>query len=158
MIIKDIMTSPVMTIDQNKPAVQANELMWRHQMHHLVVTHNDQIVGILSDTDLGGEHATEIPDNLLVKNAMSSPITTITTTATVDKAVNLMTGNGFRSLPVLDEEGNLVGIVTKTDLERLGKRGKAQGPFQGQQKIDPRVPLAKREGRGAHSKFGAGHG
>lgn len=158
MIIKDIMTSPVLTIDQDKPAVQANELMWRHQMHHLVVTHNDQVVGILSDTDLGGEHATEIPDNLLVRNAMSSPITTITNTATVDKAVNLMTGNGFRSLPVLDEAGKLVGIVTKTDLERLDKRGKAQGPFQGQQKTDSQVPLAKREGRGAHSKFGVGHG
>lgn len=160
MIIKDIMSTPVLTIDQNQLATYANELMWRHQVHHLVVTKDDQIVGILSDTDLGGSQAEEIPDNLMVKDAMTSSVTTVPPNALLEKAMNLMRGNQFHSLPVVDEQGELVGIVTQTDLERLEKRGRAQGPFQGQQRnqqrIEASVPLARRESRGAHSKHSAG--
>ncbi|WP_373531628.1 HPP family protein [Vampirovibrio sp.] len=160
MNIKDIMSTPVLTIDQNRPATEANELMWRHQIHHLVVTHLDQIVGILSDTDLGGNQAEEIPDRLLVKDAMTAPVTTVQANTLLEKAVNLMSGNHFHSLPVVDEHHQLIGIVTQTDLERLSKRGRAQGPFQGQQKGQQRTlgstTLARREGRGAKSKHSAG--
>ncbi len=137
MIIKDIMSSPVYTIEPNVPATQANELMWRYQVHHLVVSDGNGIVGIISDTDLGGEHANEIPDRMTVKDAMTSTVTTVTPDTLIDKAANLMKGNGFHSLPVVDENGTLLGIVTQTDLERLQKRGKAQGPTTG----DPRQPI-----------------
>jgi acetoin utilization protein AcuB len=160
MIIKDIMSAPVLTIDQNQRATEANELMWRHQIHHLVVTHRDQIAGILSDTDLGGHLAQQIPDQLLVKDAMTSPVTTVQANTPLEKAINLMTGNRIHSLPVVDERHQLIGIVTQKDLERLNKRGRAQGPFQGQQKGQQRTlsatALAKREGRGAKSKHSAG--
>lgn len=147
MIIKDIMSSPVHTIAPSATAIEANELMWRQQLHHIVVTHENQIVGMLSDTDLGGSEATEIPDNLLVKQVMSFPVTTVLTTMPVEKASNLMKGNSFHALPVLNEQGKLVGIVTQTDLDRLEKRGKAQGPFHGQPRPDgPSVPLARRAG------------
>jgi CBS domain-containing protein len=147
MIIKDIMSSPVYTIDPNASAIEANELMWRHQVHHLIVTSQEEIVGILSDTDLGGDEATEIPDNLLVKQIMSTPVTKVSTSTLLEKACNLMKGNNFHSLPVLDENNKLVGIVTQSDLERLQKRGKAQGPFQGQQRpIEPSVPPVRRTG------------
>lgn len=147
MIIKDIMSSPVHTIDVNATAIEANELMWRQQIHHIIVTSQGEITGMLSDTDLGGSEATEIPDNLLVKEAMSSPVTTVCTTSLIEKARNLMNGNQFHALPVLDEAGKLVGIVTQTDLDRLEKRGRAQGPFQGQERpTEPSVPVARRSG------------
>jgi CBS-domain-containing membrane protein len=160
MIIRDIMSAPVLTIDQNQLATEANELMWRYQIHHLVVTHLSQVVGILSDTDLGGNLTEKIPDQLLVKDAMSSPVTTVQGNTLIEKAINLMAGNHFHALPVVDERHQLMGIVTQSDLERLNKRGRAQAPFQGRQKGQQRIlsstALAKREGKGAKSKHSAG--
>ncbi len=50
--VAEIMTSPVYTIPQNNDVHHAARLMRNHKLHHVVVTHEKQIVGILSAFDL----------------------------------------------------------------------------------------------------------
>jgi len=52
MQVAEIMTSPVYTIPQYNDVHHAARLMRNHKVHHVVVTHEKQIVGILSAFDL----------------------------------------------------------------------------------------------------------
>jgi CBS domain-containing protein len=50
------------------------------------------------------------------RDVMSSPVVTVTAGTTVKQAAELLAGNGFTALPVLDDDEKLVGIVTEADL------------------------------------------
>lgn len=50
------------------------------------------------------------------RDIMSSPAVTASRTASISEAATMLAGNGFSALPVVDEEGLLVGIVTEADL------------------------------------------
>ncbi len=53
-----------------------------------------------------------------VRDIMSSPVITVTLVTTVKHAASLLAANGFTALPVLDDDGDLIGIVTEADLVR----------------------------------------
>lgn len=53
---------------------------------------------------------------MFVRDRMSSPAVTITPNTTLQDALNLMHEHRFRRLPVVDEKGRLVGIVSERDL------------------------------------------
>lgn len=55
---------------------------------------------------------------MLVGNRMSHPVITITPETTLDDAHSLMKKEHIRRLPVVDKEGNLVGIITESDLDK----------------------------------------
>ena len=122
MRLQDIMQRNVETIAPQDSVVMANELMWRKSIHHLVVVDGGKVVGILSDTDLGGDKANEIPDNQRVSSVMSSQAIVAEPTMTVDRAMHIFEGRQLHCLPILDG-GKLVGIVTATDIMNLAKRG-----------------------------------
>ncbi len=50
--VRDIMTTPLQTIDCHEPIVDANQLMANKRIRHLAVTENDTVVGVLSVKDL----------------------------------------------------------------------------------------------------------
>lgn len=50
------------------------------------------------------------------RDVMSSPVVTVTTSIAVKQAAELLAGNGFTALPVLDDDEKLIGIVTEADL------------------------------------------
>ncbi len=50
--IRDIMTSPVLTMDRYLPVEEANTFMQKNKIRHLAITEEDRIVGILSVRDL----------------------------------------------------------------------------------------------------------
>ncbi|MFI5592333.1 HPP family protein [Amycolatopsis sp. NPDC051758] len=52
------------------------------------------------------------------RDIMSSPVVSVTPDMTVKYAANLLSAHGFTALPVLDEDGRLVGVVTEADLVR----------------------------------------
>jgi CBS domain-containing protein len=53
------------------------------------------------------------------RDAMSSPVLTVRTIESVDRAAALLCENGFTSLPVVDDDDRLVGIVTEADVIRV---------------------------------------
>ncbi len=146
MRLEEVMNKKVETVDAGMSAEQAWNRLTQSRIHHLVVTRGSEIVGILSDRDMGGFADPEYRKNRTVADVMTSSVVTARKETTLREAANLMRGRSIGSLPVV-ENGKLVGIVTTTDLLTLIGKG-AERP----------VTKSKRwimKGRGPRRKSGS---
>jgi acetoin utilization protein AcuB len=125
MRIAEIMTTRVRTVSASDSATLAWDRMRMNRIHHLVVLHDDQIVGVVSDRDLGSAHGEDVREGRSVRDLMSPRVTEAAPTTTVREAANLMRGQRAGCLPVVDN-GKLVGIVTVWDFLDLIGRGAAR--------------------------------
>lgn len=122
MRLSDLMQQRVVAIDSAESADGAWSLMRRNRIRHLVVTSDGELAGVVSERDLGGRHGEEARRGRSVEELMTPRVVNGTPKMPLREAVNLMRGRKIGSLPVLDEEGKLVGIVTATDvLDELGR-------------------------------------
>lgn len=118
MRVEEIMKKRVETIAADEPIIAAVERMRQRRIRHLVVMRGKVIAGIVSDRDLGALR----PGQAFVEDVMSAPAVSATPETTVRKAANLLRGRSIGCLPVMEKNGDLVGIVTTTDLlERIGR-------------------------------------
>ncbi len=121
MRLGEIMTKPVRTVSTADPADDAFQLMRLHRVHHLVVVEGKQVVGIVSDRDLGGPRGASVRRGLTVGELMTRDVVTAPPDLTERQAANLLRGRSIGCLPIV-ENGKPVGIVTITDmLEILGE-------------------------------------
>ena len=122
MRIAEIMSTRVRTIGPADSAQMAWDRMQMHRIHHLVVVRDGEILGVLSDRDLGGSHGREVREGRSVRDLMTASVFTTSSNGTIREAANLMRGHRAGSLPVVDN-GKLVGIVTVWDFLDLIGRG-----------------------------------
>lgn len=122
MRIGDIMTEAVKTVDADASADTAWNELSEHGIHHLVVTKNGKVRGVISERDLGGSRGTLLRKDATVSDLMTPRAVTVKTTHTIRQAANLMRGRAIGCLPVV-EDGQLKGILTMTDLLELLGRG-----------------------------------
>jgi len=126
-IIKDIMTFPVITTTADTTLDIVIRKMIMDNIMRLPVTDNQQnVIGIISDRDLrlaAGSpiHQTseEIIKNLQkskVEDIMTRSVITADETAPIVDAAKLLRVAKVGGLPVLNLDGKLVGIITRTDL------------------------------------------
>ncbi|HCF26991.1 MAG TPA: poly(A) polymerase [Cyanobacteria bacterium UBA11049] len=126
---RDLMSSPVRTIRPETTIESAQRILLRYGHSGLsVVNAEGQLVGIISrrDIDIALHHGfSQAP----VKGYMTTNVKTITPDTTLPEIQSLMVTYDIGRLPVL-EKGQLLGIVTRTDLLRElhqeGARGKRQ--------------------------------
>lgn len=102
----------------------------RHEgFRHLPVVDDDgKLVGIVTDRDLRRPDISDDPDGwndyyrldnqTEVRHVMTEKVETLSTTDTVERAVELFVHHKFGALPVLDKRGDLIGILTSHDLLR----------------------------------------
>lgn len=128
MRVFEVMSEGVETVKPNLLASQARELMRQKQIHHMVVMSGAQVLGVLSDRDLGGPRLTQAAAGRAVSELMSSPAVTVDDKALVKKAANVMRGRSIGSLVVTSAKGRVVGIVTVSDLLDLVGRGAGRQP------------------------------
>jgi len=128
--VREIMTRDVVTVSPEQTMDQAAELFELRDLHHIPVVDDDKVVGMLSTTDLNKvtHHFTlfkvrnsdvvnqSVLRSLLAKEVMSSPVSTIETTCSLTTVATIFRENLFHALPVVDSNGDLVGIVTPFDL------------------------------------------
>ncbi|MGD8379140.1 MAG: CBS domain-containing protein [Gammaproteobacteria bacterium] len=94
----------------------------------VIVDLDERIVGILTERDIlrlyaeGEGPVAERP----VSEVMSSQVITVSPATTVDEALAIMTDRRFRRLPIVDDAGDLSGIVTIGDLVRATLAEKAE--------------------------------
>ena len=118
-LVKEIMSKPVVTIDYKKSAKIAANKMKEKRKGFLVVTKKDKPIGTLSDSDLinkivaRGKEATKIK----VEKIMSSPMVTVSPNDEVMETVNKMKKNNVHRLPVVSR-GKVVGVISLTDIAR----------------------------------------
>jgi len=131
MIIKDWMTKDVITVDPETSMMRAAKLMKEKGIRRLpVVDDKGKIVGMLSDRDVkeaSPSKATTLDvhelyyllSEIKVKNIMSPNPLTILDTDTVVKCAAIMHDKKISGLPVLNEQGELVGIMTQNEVYRV---------------------------------------
>lgn len=124
--VDHIMTKNVHSVDVNAGLKVAFQTVRKNYIRHLPVVENDEIVGIISSSDLnrlsfGGLFEEEtsadesILDMLSIRNVMSSKPRVVNSGDTVQQVAEIFAYEAFHSLPVVDN-GKLIGIVTTTDV------------------------------------------
>ena len=121
MFVDEVMTKKVITIEQDKSAWDACHLYSNHKIGCLVVTKNGQLDGIVTERDIIHRiiNQNKNPQQITIGEIMSDNIISIHPTADINEAVELMSINKIKKLPVIEDKGNLVGIITITDLANV---------------------------------------
>jgi CBS domain-containing protein len=118
-LVKEIMSKPVVVIEENKTARKAGELMKKKRKGALVVVRKGKPVGIITDSDLIRKVVAKNlkPSQVKVKEIMSKPLVTITPDESIIEASRKMKRSNIKRLPVVDG-GRVVGLVSITDIAR----------------------------------------
>jgi signal-transduction protein with cAMP-binding, CBS, and nucleotidyltransferase domain len=86
----------------------------------VVVNESNDPVGIITERDIINNLTIEDADlRSQVVNIMSNPIITLLETNSIMDALQTMTTNNFRRLPVINKEKKLIGIVTNKDIFKI---------------------------------------
>ena len=134
--VGDVMTGTVVTVDRITPYQEIDRLLSEHRISGMpVLKMGREVVGVVSEADLlAAEDETsrqarmssslgrrrflhkDPPASLTAGTLMTAPAVTIGPDATIPAAARLMNTHHVRRLPVVDEDGTLVGIVSRRDL------------------------------------------
>lgn len=127
--VTEIMTSPVAQTTADTSVSRATDELLENNIGSLVITDADGLIqGIVTSTDLIsaiGEGEAVFSDD--VAAYMSSDVTTISDTASVTDAAARMASNDIQHLPVTDESGQPVGMISATDLTGFLAYGAVDG-------------------------------
>ncbi|MGH3079858.1 MAG: CBS domain-containing protein [Gaiellaceae bacterium] len=118
--IREVMTSNPCTIDADKPVSDAAKMMRDEDVGLAPIVEGDRLVGTLTDRDIATRVVAEgrDPDSTPVKEVASTDIVTIDPEQDLDEALRLMADHQVRRLPVVEEDGRVVGVVAQADVAR----------------------------------------
>jgi CBS domain-containing protein len=149
MTIKEIMTSPVITVSEKDLVVDIAQILSRNRIHGVPVLDGKIPIGIVTESDFftKGDINIYLPSYIeMIKNEeivkkfsskekehieklshasakdiMSSPCITINQNANVDDFTKIIKEKNFNTIPVVDDDGSLVGIASLYDVINLIK-------------------------------------
>ncbi|MDP2706986.1 MAG: CBS domain-containing protein [Burkholderiales bacterium] len=116
--VGDIMTSPPRTLDVTASVMDAATLMREGDFGDVVVLEKGRLCGILTDRDIVVRVLAtgDDPSSVRVGDICSRVLVTVSESDSIGDAVRLIRAKAVRRLPVLDDDGKLVGIVSLGDL------------------------------------------
>jgi len=141
MLVKNWMSRNVFTITPEDSMQDAVYLMREHKVRTLPVVKNDKVVGIVSETDIKRASASDatgldvheilyLISKIKIKDIMSKNPITVHEDLTVEETAEILMKERISGVPVLDNEGKILGIITRDDLfnvlislSGLGKKG-----------------------------------
>jgi CBS domain-containing protein len=118
MLVKDVMSSPVVTIDGNAPANKVAELMEKNDLGCIIVTDKKgKPQGILTERDLVVRvlRKNVKPDLVKAEEVMTQPLISIEPDETISEAARKMSRLNIRRLGVV-YKGNMIGLVSSKDI------------------------------------------
>lgn len=133
MLVKDLMTTEVITISPEAPVEEAYGLMKKHDIRRLpVVGLEGTLLGIVTDRDVrqvlipwrstirrGEKDFYYLAGDKDVEDIMTREVITIGPEARVTEAARILHQHKFGGLPVVDQAGKVIGILTAVDLLSL---------------------------------------
>lgn len=125
--IHSIMTANPETVDVGQKLSDVRRLMAEKWFHHVPVVDGRKLVGLLTATDMlrlsvsayGADEKTVdmmIDAQFSIQQVMTTGLFTVHGEQTVHHAADKLRSGQFHCLPVVDDDQNLLGIVTTTDL------------------------------------------
>lgn len=117
--ISHVMTTSVKTVQISQKMSEVLRIVAENQIHHVPVVDGRRLAGIISTTDIIRLNITvSNADEWSIEQVMKKNLVTIEIHDTVRKAAQLLSDGIFHSLPVINNDRHLVGIITSTDLIR----------------------------------------
>jgi len=118
--VRDWMSKPVVVVDPDSSVKYALTLMRRRKIHSVVVAISEKnpTYGIVTSTDIRDKivAAARNPAEMTVREIMSGPIITGNPDWTLMECSQVMQEHHIHHLPVADESGALVGLISATDI------------------------------------------
>ncbi len=128
--ISDWMHTPAITLNINAPVSAALALMCEHNLRHLpIVLDTGELCGIITQGDIHGADLlriagldplviTDALERLHVYDVIGERLIAVTPATSLRDAALLMIENKIGGLPVVDRSGDVVGIITESDIFR----------------------------------------
>jgi len=125
--ITEIMTADVITLSKKDSLNTAEILFKTHKIRHIPVVNEDEIIGMLSYTDLlrisfadavydDEETVDTVVYNMFtIEQVMAKKLVCVSSNTTIKEVAGILSKKEFHALPVVDSK-KLIGIVTTTDL------------------------------------------
>jgi len=141
MLVKNWMNKPAITIDKRSSMQNAMNLMKTHRITLLPVMDKNRLVGVLTDRDLKKASASDattleihellyLLSTIKVKDIMSPNPISVPPDFTIEETAELLLANKISGVPVVDNDGSVIGVITHTDLFQviisltgIGKKG-----------------------------------
>lgn len=117
-IVRDIMSSKIISTSPITTLPQAKELMRQNEKKHICVIEdkNHFFMGVLSDRDIKLYENTPEFRTTLTRDVISPITLAVHATCSLGDATRKLLKEGINALPVLNDELNLCGILTTTDI------------------------------------------
>jgi acetoin utilization protein AcuB len=148
MIVRDLMSKDLLCVLADYELADLHALMRDRRVRHLPVMSDGQLVGIVSDRDLllharkvGGELV--FPPLLTASDIMTRDVVACSETAPLEEIAAKMIALKIDALPVTNARGDLVGLITSTDL--LGVVGEPGGSREDRKEAPPLPFVEARE-------------
>ena len=117
---RDLMTSPIETVDAETSVEVAAKTMAEKSIHRMLVTEAGKPVGVISISNFVANIAEQEPvKRQTVGDVMSDTFLVCREDTSVLSAARTMTQAGWRSIVVVNAQGKLLGFITGRDLVHL---------------------------------------
>jgi CBS domain-containing protein len=116
--VREVMTSKLCSIDADKPVAYAAKMMRDEDVGIAPIVEGDRLVGVLTDRDIAVRVVAEgrDPEQVKVTEVASRDLVTLDPQQDLEEALRLMAQHQVRRLPVVEEDGRLVGVVAQADV------------------------------------------
>jgi len=130
MLVGNWMSKDVISVDVSDSMQDAARLIRGHKIKHLPVIENGKLVGIVTDTDLKRASASDVTtleihellfliSEIKISDIMTKDPITIPLDYTIDEAAQMLLEHKLSGAPVVDDEGQIAGVITQTDIFRV---------------------------------------
>jgi len=118
--VKEVMTSNPVTVEASTPVVEAARIMKEKDTGIVPLVENGRLLGTVTDRDIAVRVIAEgrDPQSTTLREIASTDIVTVDPQQNLDEALRMMAQHQVRRLPVVEEDGRLVGIVSQADVAR----------------------------------------
>ena len=118
--ISDVMTSNPKTVEANETVARAAQVMKSEDAGIVPVVEGERLIGTVTDRDIAIRVVAEgkDPQQTNVREVASTDLVTVDPQQDLSEALRLMAPHQVRRLPVVEEDGKLVGIVAQADVAR----------------------------------------
>jgi CBS domain-containing protein len=118
--VRESMTPNPCTIDADKSVAYAAKMMRDEDVGIAPILEGDRLVGVLTDRDVAVRVVAEgrDADQVKVSEVASGDLVTLDPDQDLDEALRLMARHQVRRLPVVEEDGRLVGVVAQADVAK----------------------------------------
>ncbi|MDQ3881023.1 MAG: CBS domain-containing protein [Chloroflexota bacterium] len=116
--IRDVMTPNPSTLSADSTVAEAAKLMKREDVGVIPLVEGERLVGTVTDRDITIRVVAEgkDPTSVSIREVASTDLVTVDPQQNLAEALRLMAEHQVRRLPVVEEDGRLVGIVAQADV------------------------------------------